>query len=68
MRPASTLREAAIATQAVIVAAPTPGDARERARRDQMFGELAIAGVTATYLASGASISDLFRDTVGAVA
>jgi len=68
VRPASTLREAAIATQAVIVAAPTPGDARERARRDQMFGELAIAGVTATYLASGASISDLFRDTVGAVA
>jgi uncharacterized protein (DUF58 family) len=68
VRPASTLREAAIATQAVIVAAPTAGDARERARRDQMFGELAIAGVTSTYLASGASISDLFRDTVGAVA
>ena len=68
VRPASTLREAAIATQAVIVAAPTQTDARDRARRDQLFGELAIAGVTATYLAAGASISDLFRDAVGAVA
>ena len=68
VRPASTLREAAIATQAVLVGSPTQGDGRERARRDQMFGELAIAGVTATYLAPGASIADLFRDTVGAVA
>ena len=68
VRPASTLREAAIATQAVLVGAPTQGDGRERARRDQMFGELAIAGVTATYLAPGASIADLFRDAVGAVA
>jgi hypothetical protein len=33
-----------------------------------MFGELAIAGVTATYLAPGASISDLFRESTGAVA
>jgi hypothetical protein len=33
-----------------------------------MFGELVIAGVTATYLAPGASISDLFRDAAGAVA
>ncbi len=68
VRPASTLREASIATQAVIVAAPTQGDGRERARRDQIFGELAIAGVGATYLAAGASISDLFRDSAGAVA
>ena len=68
VRPASTLREAAVATQAVIVAAPTQTDGRDRARRDQIFGELAIAGVTATYLAAGASISDLFRDTAGAVA
>ena len=68
VRPASTLREAAIATQAVLVGAPTQGDGRERARRDQMFGELVIAGVTATYLAPGASIADLFRDAVGAVA
>jgi uncharacterized protein (DUF58 family) len=68
VRPASTLREASIATQAVIVAAPTPGDGRERARRDEVFGELVIAGVGATYLAAGASISDLFRDAVGAVA
>ncbi|MEK7862173.1 MAG: DUF58 domain-containing protein [Chloroflexota bacterium] len=68
VRPASTLREASIATQAVIVAAPTQSDERDRARRLQLFGELAIAGVTATYLAPGASISDLFRDAAGAVA
>ena len=68
VRPASTLREASIATQAVMIGAPTQGDGRDRARRDQMFGELAIAGVTATFLAPGASISDLFRDAVGAVA
>src|SRR5436190_7584530 len=68
VRPASTLREASIATQAVIVGAPTQTDERDRARRNQMFGELVIAGVTATYLAPGASISDLFRDATGAVA
>jgi len=68
VRPASTLREAQVATQAVMVGAPTQGDGRDRARRDQMFGELAIAGVTATFLSPGASISDLFRDAVGAVA
>ncbi|HET7699674.1 MAG TPA: DUF58 domain-containing protein [Candidatus Limnocylindria bacterium] len=68
VRPASTLREASIATQAVIVAAPSQSDERDRARRLQLFGELAIAGVTATYLAPGASISDLFRDAAGAVA
>jgi uncharacterized protein (DUF58 family) len=68
VRPASTLREASIATQAVIIAAPTQTDERDRARRSQLFGELAIAGVSATYLAAGASISDLFRDAAGAVA
>jgi uncharacterized protein (DUF58 family) len=68
VRPASTLREASVATQAVIVGPPTQIDTRDRARRDQIFGELAIAGVASTYLAPGASISDLFRDTVGAVA
>ncbi len=68
VRPASTLREAQIATQAVIVGAPTVGDGRDRARRDQLFGELAIAGVGSTYLTPGASISDLFHDAAGAVA
>jgi hypothetical protein len=68
VRPASTLREASVATQAVIIAAPTQTDERDRARRNQLFGELAIAGVTSTYLAPGASISDLFRDAAGAVA
>src|SRR5262249_61425119 len=65
VRPASTLREAQVATQAVIVGAPTQTDARDRAKRDQIFGELAIAGVASTFLAPGASISDLMRDTVG---
>ncbi len=68
VRPASTLREASVATHAVIVGAPTQTDARDRARRDQIFGELAIAGVASTYLAPGASISDIFRDAAGAVA
>lgn len=64
VRPASTLREAAIATQAVIVAPATQWDERDRARREQLFGELAIAGVTATYLGAGASISDLFHEAL----
>jgi len=40
-------------------------DERDRARRHALLGELAIAGVTATYLAPGASISDLFREAAG---
>ena len=68
VRPSSTLREAAIATQAVLVAPAVQVDERDRARRHQIFGELAIAGVTAAYLAPGASISDLFREAAGNVA
>lgn len=68
VRPAATLREASIATQAVVVAPPTITDERDRARRNALFGELAIAGARSTYLAPGASIADLFRDTAGAVA
>ncbi len=68
VRPASTLREAQVATQAVIVAPPSVTDERDRARRSALFGELAIAGALSTYLAPGASISDLFRDAAGAVA
>jgi uncharacterized protein (DUF58 family) len=68
VRPASTLREANIATQAVIVAPPQLSDERDRARRLALFGELAVAGVVATYLPAAGSISDLFRDASGAVA
>jgi uncharacterized protein (DUF58 family) len=65
VRPASTLREAAIATQAVIVGPSIATDERDRARRHALLGELAIAGVTAAYLAPGSSISDLFREAAG---
>jgi hypothetical protein len=65
VRPASTLREAAIATQAVIVGPSIATDERDRARRHALLGELAIAGVTTAYLAPGSSISDLFREAAG---
>src|SRR5688572_9370222 len=65
VRPASTLREAAIATQAVIVGPSVATDERDRARRHALLGEVAIAGVSAAYLAPGASISDLFREAAG---
>jgi uncharacterized protein (DUF58 family) len=65
VRPASTLREAAIATQAVIVGPSVATDERDRARRHALLGELAIAGVSAAYLAPGASITDLFREAAG---
>ena len=68
VRPASTLREAQVATQAVIVAPPQTTDERDRTRRNQLFGELAIAGALTTYLEAGASISDLFREASGAAA
>ncbi len=68
VRPVGTLREANIATQAVIVAPQSTTDERDHARREQLFGELAIAGSVAAYLPTAASISDLFRETSGAVA
>lgn len=68
VRPASSLREASIATQAVIIAPPTQTDERDRARRSQLFGELAIAGVTATYLSPGGSVADLFHEAGANVA
>src|SRR5213078_2890505 len=68
VRPASTLREAAIATQAVIVSPPLDLDERDRARRRAILGELAVAGVPAAHLAAGAPIEELFHEATAAIA
>ncbi len=68
VRPASTLREASIATQAVVVSPPFDADERDRARRHALLGELAVAGVAAAHLAAGMAVEDLFRESIGAVA
>ena len=62
VRPAGTLREAAIATQAVIIGPPSSSDDRDRARRHAIVGELAIAGIPAAYLSVDSRIEDLFRE------
>lgn len=62
VRPAATLRESAIATQAVLVGSPQRIDEHDRARRHAVVGELAIAGVACAYLAADAPIEDLFRE------
>src|SRR5438445_12361150 len=67
-RPASTLRETAIATQAVIVSPPVDLDERNRARRRAILGELAVAGVPAAHLAAGAPIEELFHESTAAIA
>ncbi|MBA2371433.1 MAG: DUF58 domain-containing protein [Chloroflexi bacterium] len=68
VRPASTLRESSIATQAVIVAPPIEGDDRDRARRYALLGELAVAGVRAAYLGPRDAVEDLFRGAGSAAA
>lgn len=68
VRPASTLREAAIATQAVIVAPPVESDERDAARRGVILGELVVAGVRAVHLPAGGRIEDLFRGVGSAAA
>ena len=68
VRPASTLRESSIATQAVIVASPIEGDDRDRARRYALLGELAVAGVRAAYLGPRDAVEDLFRGAGSAAA
>ena len=60
VRPASTLREAAIATQAVLVSPVADLDTHDRARRNVLLGELAVAGVRAAHLAGRARVEDLF--------
>lgn len=66
VRPAGTLRESAIATQAVVVGSPLHGDERDRARRSALMGELAIAGIAAAYLPADGRIEDLFREVMAA--
>jgi uncharacterized protein (DUF58 family) len=62
VRPAGTLRETAISTQAVIVGPPVEIDERDRARRNSLLGELAIAGIPTAFLPADARIEDLFRE------
>ncbi|HET8569765.1 MAG TPA: DUF58 domain-containing protein [Candidatus Limnocylindria bacterium] len=61
VRPAHTMREASVATQAVIVAPPFETDERDRARRHAILGELAVAGVRSAYLGPRDAVEDLFR-------
>jgi uncharacterized protein (DUF58 family) len=68
VRPAGTLRESAIVTQAVIVGAPLLTDERDRARRHAIFGELAVAGITAAYLPFDRPVEELFHEALGGVA
>jgi uncharacterized protein (DUF58 family) len=62
VRPAGTLREAAISTQAVIIGPPSSTDDRDRARLHSVIGELAIAGVPTAFLSVESRIEDLFRE------
>ncbi len=63
VRPAGTLREAAISTQAVIVGPPSSTDDRDRARLHSVVGELAIAGVPTAFLSVDSRIEDIFRES-----
>lgn len=62
VRPAGTLREAAISTQAVIIGPPSSTDDRDRARLHSVVGELAIAGVPTAFLSVDSRIEDIFRE------
>jgi len=68
VRPASTLRESSIATQAVIVAPPAEADDRDRARRHELLGELVVAGVRSAYLGPRDAVEELFRGAGSAAA
>lgn len=68
VRPASTLREAAISTQAVVIGSPVETDERDRARRHALLGELAVAGIPSAYLSHDARVEDLFRESAVATA
>lgn len=67
VRPASTFRESAISTQAVLVGAPD-GDEHDRARRQAILGELAVAGVRTAHLLPDQPIEDLFHEAAHAIA
>src|SRR3989475_4418628 len=68
VRPASTLRESSIATQAVVVSPTVDIDERDRARRHAILGELAVAGIPAALLGAGAPLQEVVPHTVSAVA
>ena len=67
VRPASTLRESSISTQAVLVGSDDT-DERDRARRHALLGELAVAGVRTAHLVPGMHIEDLFHEAMNAIA
>ena len=67
VRPASTLRESSISTQAVLIGTPDT-DERDRARRHALLGELAVAGVSVAHLVPGAPIEELFHEASHAIA
>jgi uncharacterized protein (DUF58 family) len=68
VRPASTLRETSIVTEAVVVSPSVDVDERDRARRRALLGELAVAGIPTAHLAAGAPIEELFHETSAAIA
>ena len=67
VRPASTLRESSISTQAVLVGSEDT-DERDRARRHALLGELAVAGVRTAHLLPNMRVEDLFHEAMNAIA
>ncbi len=67
VRPASTLRESSISTQAVLVGSDDT-DERDRARRHALLGELAVAGVRTAHLPPNMRVEDLFHEAMNAIA
>jgi uncharacterized protein (DUF58 family) len=67
VRPASTMRESSISTQAVLIGSDDT-DERDRARRHALLGELAVAGVRTAHLQPGMHIEDLFHEALNAIA
>ena len=67
VRPASTLREASISTQAVLIGSEDT-DEHDRARRHALLGELAVAGVRTAHLRPGMPIEDIFHEALNAIA
>ena len=67
VRPAGTLRESAISTQAVLIGSEDT-DERDRARRHALLGELAVAGVRTAHLIPNMRVEDLFHEAMNAIA
>ncbi|MDE3112646.1 MAG: DUF58 domain-containing protein [Chloroflexota bacterium] len=66
VRPAATLREFAIATQAVVIGSPLVLDDRDRTRRNAVLGELAVAGIPAAHLGVDDRVDELFAQVAAA--